>query len=104
MFTCWIDFQDNIIFDPNDSTQLLSTSEKHVLIYSRVSPIFLFIWMHDTAVVSIFIATAAFFQALGSLQYFALKLKEVNIIIEPFMAFLVNIYATVLTQPSPDTY
>lgn len=54
--------------------------------------------------VSIFITTAAFFQALGSLQYFALKLKEVNIIIEPFMAFLVNIYATVLTQPSPDTY
>ncbi|XP_036955446.1 cilia- and flagella-associated protein 251 isoform X1 [Acanthopagrus latus] len=42
-------FHDNIIFNPNDSTQLLSTSEKHVLVYSR---------------------------ALGSLQYFALKLKE----------------------------
>ncbi|XP_044052301.1 cilia- and flagella-associated protein 251 [Siniperca chuatsi] len=42
-------FQDYIIFNPNDSTQLLSSSERQVLFYSR---------------------------ALGSLQYFALKLKK----------------------------
>ncbi|MED6259872.1 hypothetical protein ATANTOWER_004591 [Ataeniobius toweri] len=41
-------FQDYIIFNPNDSTQLLSCSKSHVLIHSRAS---------------------------GSLQYIALKLK-----------------------------
>ncbi|XP_023266435.1 cilia- and flagella-associated protein 251, partial [Seriola lalandi dorsalis] len=42
-------FQEYIIFNPNDSTQLLSNSESHVLFYSM---------------------------AQGSLQCFALKLKE----------------------------
>lgn len=38
MFKCCIDFQGYIIFNPNDSTQLLSSSESHVLFYSTVSP------------------------------------------------------------------
>ncbi|XP_068559740.1 cilia- and flagella-associated protein 251 isoform X2 [Cebidichthys violaceus] len=42
-------FQDYIIFNPNDSAQLLSNSESQLLFYSR---------------------------AKGSLQYFALKIKE----------------------------
>uniref|UniRef100_A0A8D0CXW5 Cilia- and flagella-associated protein 251 n=1 Tax=Sander lucioperca TaxID=283035 RepID=A0A8D0CXW5_SANLU len=37
-FKCWIVFQNYIIFNPNDSTQLLSSSQSQVLFYSRVSP------------------------------------------------------------------
>ncbi|XP_070712158.1 cilia- and flagella-associated protein 251-like [Pempheris klunzingeri] len=43
-------FQHKIIFNPNDSTQLLSNSESHVLFYNR---------------------------ALGSLKYFGLKLNKI---------------------------
>lgn len=38
MFECWFVFQEYIIFNPNDRTQLLSNSETQVLFYSSVSP------------------------------------------------------------------
>lgn len=43
-FSCWVYFQGNIIFNPNDNTQLLSSSESHVLFYNTVSPILHFYW------------------------------------------------------------
>ncbi|KAM4578997.1 cilia- and flagella-associated protein 251 [Fundulus diaphanus] len=49
-------FQEYILFNPNDSTQLLSGSKSHVLIYSRAN---------------------------GSLQYFALKLRRFTTVADP---------------------
>lgn len=80
-FNCWVYSQVNIIFNPSDNTQLLSSSDTHVLFYNTVSLILHLYWQirHTCDLLLSQCSVSFFFQVRKHPQVFALAHKKVNI-------------------------